>query len=312
MLQNTLVPWTVCCKEVVASFPWTVAACGLACEEDQQDEGKHQTTCHDGAQTWDLSISSFDSVVAKCSRDELQFDLGSCSDDVQVWSWSSCVDMQVRAARAAQCGTAPAGPPFGRQTSKVVAERPELPCLWMVVDEGAWTPAGVSAATAAAAAVPVEPGPLTWSAQQACRLVDLKGLAKLPAFTGEDADYQEWKFRFMVVMGLMELDPQMREAEALPTEVSWEKLSDIGRAQSRLVFSILAQVLQGRALNLLKLSSPLLSRPHGFEAWRCLVREYEPRLGARSVAQLSALLAPSFPEGGLVEAWRRWKAGAGR
>jgi hypothetical protein len=35
------------------------------------------------------------------------------------------------------------------------------------------------------------------------RLVDLKGMAKLPQFSGRDEHFQEWKFRFLVVAQLM-------------------------------------------------------------------------------------------------------------
>ena len=38
-----------------------------------------------------------------------------------------------------------------------------------------------------------------------------------------------------------------------------------------------------------------------------LVKEYEPRVGARSVAQLSALWTPKFHDATFLQEWRAWE-----
>ena len=42
------------------------------------------------------------------------------------------------------------------------------------------------------------------------RMIDLKGIAKLPEFDGTDAEWPDWKFRFEALIGLMGLSDIMR------------------------------------------------------------------------------------------------------
>jgi hypothetical protein len=171
-------------------------------------------------------------------------------------------------------------------------------------------------ATSWAAGVPVEPDDehggagdvpaLSEAGQQLAKIFDFKGLSKLPSFSGVHAEYEEWKFRFMVMMTVLGLDKVMKEAENLKEAVPWSRLSARARSQSRLVYGILAQVLQGNALSLLRLCDQ--EEANGLEAWRRLTAEYEPRLGSRTVAQLSSSLDPKWHEGtDFVEAWRVWE-----
>eukprot|EP00972_Heterocapsa_arctica_P113798 16439165-Heterocapsa_arctica.AAC.1 len=61
------------------------------------------------------------------------------------------------------------------------------------------------------------------------------------------------------------------------------------KRKSKFLYGIFVQVLSGRALNLLKLT-PM---NNGFEAWRRLVKEYEPDTPLHYAAMLRALMKPS-------------------
>ena len=47
------------------------------------------------------------------------------------------------------------------------------------------------------------------------RLVDLKGVAKPPPFSGDDADWFEWKFRFTSVIGLLRVAKEVKFVAAM-------------------------------------------------------------------------------------------------
>ena len=82
------------------------------------------------------------------------------------------------------------------------------------------------------------------------RLVDLKGLAKLPEFDGTDSTWPDWKFRFEAVIGLMGMESALKEARTVvPDE---DLLPDREKHMSSTLWSIMAQILHGRAYSLLK------------------------------------------------------------
>ena len=121
------------------------------------------------------------------------------------------------------------------------------------------------------------------------RLVDLKGLAKLPEFDGTDSTWPDWKFRFEAVIGLMGMESALKEARtAVPDE---DLLPDREKHMSSTLWSIMAQILHGRAYSLLK-----TVKPHfGFTAWNRLWKEYElPDQVPKQMAMLSSLLKPKW------------------
>ena len=75
------------------------------------------------------------------------------------------------------------------------------------------------------------------------KLVDLKGVARPPDFSGNDSDYYEWKFRFSSVMGLLGILPAMQYCADLPYQIKSEALSAEGRAKSSLLFNLLVQLV---------------------------------------------------------------------
>eukprot|EP00972_Heterocapsa_arctica_P037628 5538367-Heterocapsa_arctica.AAC.1 len=64
----------------------------------------------------------------------------------------------------------------------------------------------------------------------------------------------------------------MELAEAQPVPIDENVMKPEVRRKSKFLYSLFIQVLGGRALTLLR----LVPKSNGFEAWRMLVREYEP------------------------------------
>ena len=125
--------------------------------------------------------------------------------------------------------------------------------------------------------------------QDFSRLVDLKGLAKLPEFDGTDASWPDWKIRFEALIGLMGMESALKEARTVvPDE---DLLPDRDKRMSSTLWSIMAQILHGRAYSLLK-----TVKPHfGFTAWNRLWKGYElPDQVPKQMAMLSSLLKPKW------------------
>ena len=81
----------------------------------------------------------------------------------------------------------------------------------------------------------------------AARLVDLRGVAKPPTFSGKEADWPEFKFRLESVAALLGCDEAMeRVARGGDTELE-------DNAQSKFLYSLFVQLCHGRALGLVRL-----------------------------------------------------------
>eukprot|EP00972_Heterocapsa_arctica_P041646 6139852-Heterocapsa_arctica.AAC.1 len=74
------------------------------------------------------------------------------------------------------------------------------------------------------------------------KLVDLKGVARLSEFTGEDRDWYEKKFRFSSVMSLLGPLPAMRYCADLPQPVDSAVLSPEEGQKSTLLYNLLVQL----------------------------------------------------------------------
>ena len=154
------------------------------------------------------------------------------------------------------------------------------------------------------ASAPVMPVSTATVADAAARLLDLKGLVRLPEFDGQEKSWEPFKFRLMSCLSVLELDQFLVLAGRLTEPLQAALLDDSGRARGRLLYTILTQCCSGKALSMLK----LVDMGNGFEAWRRLTQEYEPNEPARHVTVLTGLLAPSWSErGSFVEALAEWE-----
>ena len=122
------------------------------------------------------------------------------------------------------------------------------------------------------------------------RLVDLKGVARPPPFSGEDADWYEWKFRFLSVMGLLRIADEMKYCGAMQVPVDFAQLNPASKQKSTLLYNLLIALVKGRALAVLR----GVSDSNGLEVWRQFVQEYEPRQAARYSQMLQGVLNPEW------------------
>ena len=124
------------------------------------------------------------------------------------------------------------------------------------------------------------------------KLLDIRGLGKPPNFTGEESQFVEWKFRFEISMSLMGLADNMKTAEARNTEITIEEMSEAALQKSKTLYAILAQVLSGKALALIR----LVPNHNGFESWRLIAKEFQPDSNIRTSRMLSGALNPRFSQ----------------
>ena len=124
----------------------------------------------------------------------------------------------------------------------------------------------------------------------AAKLVDLKGIAKLPNFGGQEKHWQDFRFKFESGAALLDLDFAMTATLELEQMVTLSMLGDQAQARARLLYAILVQLCHGRALALIR----LVEIGNGFAAWPRLVEEYEPDQPARHTAMVAGLLTPKW------------------
>ena len=130
----------------------------------------------------------------------------------------------------------------------------------------------------------------------AARLVDLKGVGRPPNFSGLESDWSDFKFKMESACALLGVDVIMEGPERILTPQETVK--------AKLLYNILVQVCQGRALLLIR----QVQRADGAAAWRRLKEEYEPDVASRHCAVLSGLLAPVWlPTGSFIDQLYQWE-----
>ena len=141
-------------------------------------------------------------------------------------------------------------------------------------------------------------------ADQPWRMVDLMGIAKPSPFTGVEKDWSEWRFRFEALLGLLGMRAAADQAAVADHPLRYEAYAEPLQKQAQLLQNILIHVCSGRAFGIVRGAPP----GNGFEAWRQLVKEFEPALTSRKTALLNAILNPVWPEASfrdLLQAWER-------
>ncbi|CAE8611618.1 unnamed protein product [Polarella glacialis] len=124
------------------------------------------------------------------------------------------------------------------------------------------------------------------------RMVDMRGVAKPPNFTGLETDWAEWKFRMEAILSLLGLDDLAEAAVREGVDADARLLSDADELRSKMLYNLLVQLCSGKALSLVR----TVRRADGLGSWAKLVREYEPSVAARHCAMLSSLLCPGFED----------------
>ena len=175
-----------------------------------------------------------------------------------------------------------------------------------VIEPPGYVPwAGAAGQASAAPEVPAkekEPGEM--EKQNAAKLVDMKGVAAPPPFSGDDSAWQDWRFRFQTITALLDMREVMKLAAECPREIKEDELSKENGWKGRMLYGLLVVLVSGRALGIVR----QVPEGHGLEAWRCLVKEYEPAVATRYCAVLAALLTPVWTEtGGFMEQLVEWE-----
>ena len=109
------------------------------------------------------------------------------------------------------------------------------------------------------------------------KLVDLRGVAKPPMFTGRVEDWSDFRFKMENIAALLSLDDLLQRAAS-----GSACLEPGDEPKGKFLYNSLVQVCHGKALALVR----LIPRADGASAWRSLVQEYEPDEASRHCALL--------------------------
>ena len=133
---------------------------------------------------------------------------------------------------------------------------------------------------------------------------------KLPAFAGQDGEFEDWAFRARSTLAMLheDVDEYLATAELSPSAIWQGILTAEARVVSKAVFHHLSQVLTGRA----GLLARTAERGNGFELWRRLHERWRLTASGATTALLVQFLSPfweavmraqdlSFPE--VLEQW---------
>ena len=155
-----------------------------------------------------------------------------------------------------------------------------------------------------------QPHPLLPQPVPGPRLIDTKAIGKLRAFSGKDEDWPAWVF---VARGYVHLlDRAYRgmleaaENAASQNELSTIDMSDTAQELSTVLFNLLTQSVDGRGLQILM----NVEGQNGFQAWKALCDAYEPPVGGRHMAMLTAIIAPDWKnikESEILETIESWE-----
>lgn len=149
-------------------------------------------------------------------------------------------------------------------------------------------------------------GNLSW----AVKLLDLKGVARPPVFSGRQANWAEWRFKFTNAMDLLTIGNYVRLAESVgrPITMTPQQVSPAVEKKSDLLHVISVAVCSGKASTLLK----LVRGNNGLEVLRLLADGYAPKAALRHAALLSGLLKPVLHDLTFMEGWLAWGVEARR
>ena len=123
--------------------------------------------------------------------------------------------------------------------------------------------------------------------------VDTTIVNKPSKFTGEKSKFSTWKFVLLNYMRL--LSPSVRtsmdESELLTSPIVMDALTDEKKEHSRSLYAFMAQILDDRPLRELVRYK---ATENGFECWRKLISEYEPKSGHHAASALMFLMKYEF------------------
>ena len=122
------------------------------------------------------------------------------------------------------------------------------------------------------------------------QLIDQRGIAKVPTFSGRREHFEEWAFPFESYCGLLGWERFLDSAKVSPDEIEIINLSDEAEAVGRSLYHLLVSSTKGTALSIVR----LIERGNGFEAYRKLTLEFRPHLNEEHGVMLQMILTPTW------------------
>ncbi|CAE8610248.1 unnamed protein product, partial [Polarella glacialis] len=121
---------------------------------------------------------------------------------------------------------------------------------------------------------------------------DLLKLGRPSLFSGKSDEWPDRVFSFRSFMHFTEMlnSKEMRAVEKHTTTIPQSALTDADKSRSTRLYYLLAVLLRGRALQILRATEP----GAGFEAWRLLCHEFERKDEISAAGLLQAILSFSF------------------
>ena len=126
----------------------------------------------------------------------------------------------------------------------------------------------------------------------AAKLVDLRGVAKPPVFSGKETEWADFRFRLESIAALLGCDRLMKISADMKEEPLHAMMLQKEVDTSHFLYNLFVQICGGRSLGIVRLCPDT----NGLLAWQRLTREYEPDMASRYCAMLSALLTPEWTE----------------
>ena len=121
-------------------------------------------------------------------------------------------------------------------------------------------------------------------------MIDQRGIAKVPTFSGRRDHFEEWAFPFESYCGLLGWEKYLDTAKASVTEIEMWALNDEAERVGRSLYHLLVSTTKGTALSIVRLTE----RGNGFEAYRKLVVEFRPHLNEEHGVMLQMILTPTW------------------
>ena len=128
------------------------------------------------------------------------------------------------------------------------------------------------------------------SAAAAIQLLDHRGIAKVPIFSGRRQDFEEWAFPFESYCSLLGWEAYVTNAVRNPAEIEIVDLLTEPEAVGRSLYHLLVSTVKCTALSVVKLTE----RGNRLEAIRRLYIEFRPRLNEEHGSMLQMILTPTW------------------
>ena len=122
------------------------------------------------------------------------------------------------------------------------------------------------------------------AAEPAVQLIDQRGIAKVPTFSGRREHFEEWAFPFESYCGLLGWERYLDSAKGSVDEIEILNLSDEAARVGRSLYHLLVSTTKGTALSIVRLTE----RGNGFCGSNQVLA---PRASARSVCAMTAQAA---------------------